>query len=409
VQLRCGLDPDKALFALSKELNVPAEELWRTGSFTRIVVRRELPKPPPAPKAKPTALDLRNAAIAGAVYLARNLEGDGRFRYEVDARTNFASPGYNWPRHGGATHFLAEAAGHSKVPALRDAARLAARQLAEQATANCGAHRCVGDRDPADLGSSALALLAYTEVLKHGIDDSLRVPAQELAEFLRSMQRKDGEFMHLYDRSKSRPIDIQLAYYTGEAALALARHYRLSRDRRDLDAAKAALFYTANRRWKFFGSHYYFDYEHWTCQAMAELWDLAPDRGALDLCMRWQHFNRKMQVDSSRLGDFEGGFADPLTPPRLAPAGSRSEGAVATLAVMRKAGSDPEEIAALERQIERSLAFMLRYQLTPGPSFLFANPAQMFGGFPGSAIDYIVRIDYPQHVGAAMLRYADMM
>src|SRR5262249_6431751 len=104
-------------------------------------------------------------------YLARNLHPDGTFRYEIDARTNTDIPGYNWPRHGGATLFLAETAGLTRAPDLIDAARRACRRLAEQTTLRCGAHRCIGEDDRVDLGSSALALLAYAAMVKGHVDD----------------------------------------------------------------------------------------------------------------------------------------------------------------------------------------------------------------------------------------------
>lgn len=409
IPLRCSIDANKVLALLGSQLGVSADELWRHGSFTRFTVRREVPGAALENDFAFTPDGLRKAALAGARYLARNLHADGTFRYEVDARTNTDIEGYNWPRHGGATLFLAEAASFSHAPDLMDAARRAARRLAEQTTLTCGAHRCIGEGDRVDLGSSALALLAYAEMVKGHVDDSFQRPVAELAEFLRSMQRPDGEFMHIYDRAQNRPIDVQYAYYTGEAALALARVYHITHDRKDFEAARAALAYTANKRWTFFGSRYWFDYEHWTCQAMAELWDEAPDYGALDLCVHWHRFNRASQLESRALGDFDGGFTDPLTPPRIAVAGSRTEGAVATLMVLRKANVPASEVAALTRQIERAFALMLRYQLTPGPAFLFADPAAMYGAFPGSPVDYTIRIDYPQHVGAGMLRYADLM
>ena len=69
--------------------------------------------------------------------------------------------------------------------------------------------------------------------------------------------------------------------------------------------------------------------EHWTCQAMDDLWDRAPNAGALDFCLRWQAFNRKLQYragDTPYDADGAYGFG-PLFAPRLTPVGSRSEAA----------------------------------------------------------------------------------
>jgi hypothetical protein len=84
------------------------------------------------------------------------------------------------------------------------------------------------------------------------------------------------------------------------------------------------------------------------------------------------------------------------------------EAAVATLTVARQAGVAASEVSALELEIKRGFAFLLRYQYTPGPSYLMPDPRALIGGFPGSPIDLHVRIDYPQHAGGALLRYWEL-
>ena len=409
--VRCSIDPEPALAALATELRTTPDELWKKGKFRRILTERKIRGGPPAPKRDVTPERLRAAALAAASHLARNLKPDGTFRYEIDALTGAETPDYNWPRHSGATVYLAEAAGRFRMRNLVNAAKRAAGRLTDHATLDCGKYRCIGNGDQVDLGSAALALLAYSQIVLFKIDESLVPRVVELTEFLRSMQRPDGEFMHLYDRVNNKPIDVQLAYYTGEAAYALSRAHLITKNPKDLAAARAALDLTANRRWTFFGSQYYWDSEHWTCQALADLWDRSQDHGALDFCLRWQRFNRAMQFDGKNpLGDYDGGFgADPLLPPRITPAGSRSEGAVATLEVAVKAGVDPDEIAALRSQLERSLGFMMRYQFMPGSTYLFPNPQAAVGGFVGSPTDYKMRIDFPQHCGNAMIRYMEFL
>jgi hypothetical protein len=411
--VRCGIDPEPALAALASELRTTPDELWQQGKLRRITVERTIRGQAKSPSDPPvTAERLREAALAAAAHLARNLRRDGTFRYEVDATTDEETPDYNWPRHSGATVYLAEAAGRFRNRTLLRAARLAASRLTDHATLSCGKYRCIGEGDRVDLGSAALALLAYSQLVLFKIDESLTPRVVELTEFLRSMQRPDGEFMHVYDRAKNEPVDVQYAYYTGEAALALSRAHRITKNPKDLEAARAALDLTANRRWTFFGSNYYWDSEHWTCQALADLWDRSKDWGALDFCLRWQRFNRAMQFDASNpLGEYDGGFgADPMLPPRITPAGSRSEGAVGTLEVAAKAGVDPDEIAALKNQLERSLNFMMRHQFVRGSAMhLFPNPRSATGGFVGSPTDYKMRIDFPQHCGAAMLRFMEFI
>jgi hypothetical protein len=405
--LRCGLSTERALELLASELGTSPAELWTSGELSRVVLQRSVRNAKQVLRAPITVQRMTESVLAAATYLASNLQEDGTFRYEVDVTKNEDIPGYNWPRHSGATLFLAEAATRFRGRLLLSAARRAARRLREHATLDCGKYRCIGEGERVDLGSSALALLAYVQLVEGDIDNSFKASALELTEFIRSLQRADGEFKHLFHRDKGEAEDVQLPYYTGEAAYALSRVHRISGNPKDLEAAKKALDFTANRRWTFFGSRYYWDSEHWTCQALGDLWDRSQDRGALDFCLRWHRFNRAVQFDSSnRLGDYDGAFTvDPTAPPRLTPAASRTEGAAGTLEVAAKAGVAASEIEALEEQIDRAIQFLLRHQFAPGPAHLFPNPALTYGGFPGSPIDYKVRIDFPQHAGSAMLRH----
>jgi hypothetical protein len=102
--------------------------------------------------------------------------------------------------------------------------------------------------------------------------------------------------------------------------------------------------------------------------------------------------------------------------PRLTPAASRGEAAGALLAVVRRSGggradaagsTESAEIAALDDELSRAVAFLLRHQLVPGraPMHLFAAPDVVQGAMPGSAVDDQLRIDYAQHAGSAMIRW----
>lgn len=409
---RCGIDPEPLLQLVARELRATPEQIWDKAELRRAVFKRRVRGAKPAEHIeKLTPEQLEKAVLAAATYLARNLKRDGSYRYEVELPRNAEVPGYNWPRHSGATLFLAEAAGRFRKPELIEAARRAAQHLVDHTLLRCGQWVCVGQGDRVDLGSSALALLAFAEIVRFGLDDSFKPHVASLTEFLRGMQRPDGEFKHLYDRAGNRAEDVQLPYYTGEAALALGRAHRITNDPRDLEAARKALAYTANERWTFFGSRYYFDSEHWTCQALEELWARAPDHGALEFCLAWQEWNRALQVQpSAKLGDYAGGFAnDPLFPPRLTPAGSRTEGAAATLTTAVAAGVDADEIRRLEEQVDSALRFVIRHQFTPGPAHLVRHHRSAWGAIPGSPTELKVRIDYPQHAGSAMIRYYEYL
>jgi hypothetical protein len=355
-----------------------------------------------------TPATLRAAALAAAQFLARGVSPEGRFRYTIDAPTDRTLPGYDWPRHAGAAFFLAQATELTSDATLRGAALRAARYLRDKATVDCGDAKCVGADALVDLGSSALAVIAMTEVARTGLDPSFRIPVAQLSKFLRAQQRPDGEFKHLFDRRTGQAIDIQGLYYSGEATLALARAYALTGDPADLDAAKRGLANLVGPAWSFFGDRYYFGEEHWTCQAMSDLWPRAPDPKALDFCERWRAYDGKMMYGPGEMAlDADGAFGvGPLVTPRLTPVGSRTEAGVATLDAMIRSNADPARREVLASQLHRSFALLMREQLRPGLSYLFANPADVYGAMPGSAVDWQLRIDFAQHSGSAMIRAA---
>jgi hypothetical protein len=413
IGLGLGLDMPLVMSILSERLAMTVGEVRDRARLERIRVVRSVRGAPALPAITADTMtenDVRDAVIAGGKYLARGVDAQGRFRYLVDAPTNRTLGGYDWPRHSGATYFLAQVARLSADPEIAYATLRAASYVRDQAVVACGADECIASGGLADLGSTALAAIAFVEVARSHLDASYALLVPKLTAFLRAQQRPDGEFMHEYDRATNRPIDVQLLYYSGEAALALSRAHSLLHDARDLDAATRALAHLTGPGWNFFGSHYYWGEEHWTCQAMADVWTRAPDAKALAFCMGWQAFGRKLQYasgDSPFDGDGAYGFG-PIVTPRLTPAGSRTEAAVATLDAGRKAGIDPRELDALERQIRHSLALLMRQQFRPGPRHLFADPAAIDGAMPGTAVDWQLRIDYLQHAGCAMVRWLDL-
>jgi hypothetical protein len=410
ISISLGLDTDRLLDLVAERLGTNRANVEEHASLRRIRVERqrddERPRIIPASL---TAADVRSAVVAYAQYLARGVSSEGRFRYTVNAPTNQELPGYDWPRHSGATFFLAQAASLTQDPALAAACGRAAALLRGAALSRCGDLPCVGDEAIVNLGSSSLALLAFAEIVDRDIDRSFRPQVVELAKFLRKLQRPDGEFMHEYDRVNQRPIDHQGLYYSSEATLALARAYGITRDPADLDAAVRGLRNIVGPAWSFFGDKYYFGEEHWTCQAMAVLWPYAPDPKALDFCVRWQAYGRKLQQqDGDSYFDADGAIGlGPVVTPRLTPVASRCEAGVATLDIAKKAGVAASEVAALDLQLRRALALLLRQQFRPGPKHLFKSPADVYGAMPGSEVDWELRIDYAQHAGSAMVRWLD--
>lgn len=408
IRLQLGVDPEVVLDALAAELDTSRDELVEHGTFRRLAMRHRVPPEPAPPVNEDT---LRTAAVSAGRYLARAVRSDGLYRYEVNGIDDQETDDYNWPRHCGATWFLSETANYTREPTLLDAAGRAARRLAEGALVQCGEHRCVAASDRADLGSSALGLLALVELVEGGSVPDLLPVVRDLAAFIRSQQRPDGEFKHFYDRQKNQPIDQQVLYYTGEAAFALARAERVTHDPKDLEAASRALAKLVDYPFWYIGWHYFWNAEHWTCHALGALWEKAPNPKALDFCLEWQEAVRTTAIwDREANPEYDGATsAGPFVPPALVGTATRMEAAVSTLRTARLAGVSAKQIDALEFGIKKGLAFLMRFQLEPGPQQVMVNPGVMRGGIPNTPTDFHVRIDNPQHAGTGLLHYLKLL
>jgi len=408
--LTAGLDADLALALLAERFQTSVSGLLERAELRRFRVARSLPLAPAARTITAETMtedDVRSGAIAAGRFLARGVDGEGRFRYLVDAPTNRTLAGYDWPRHAGATYFLAQTAGLVDDAKVNWATLRAASLLRDHAMVECGNNPCIGSDRVVDVGSTALAIIAFAEIATSKLDPGYALVVPGLTAFLRTQQRSDGEFMHEYDRNEGHPVDVQFLYYSGEAVLALSRAHSLLHDPRDLEAASRGLAHLVGPGWSFFGSRYYFGEEHWTCQATDDLWDRAPNAQALDFCLRWQAFGRKLQYEAGETPfDAEGAYGlGPLVTPRLTPVGSRSEAGIATLHAARRAGSPGGDVSKLEQQMRRSLALLLRRQFHPGLRHLLAEPDAVEGAMPASEVDWQLRIDYAQHTGSALVRW----
>lgn len=415
LSLTMGADMPIIVAVAAERLGKNPLDVRDHASFRRIRTERVIPGNIPERPIDGDSFDDAIASkwvLAAAHHLARGVGNEGRFRYLINVPSNQTLGGYDWPRHAGATYFVAQAAKHAHDVGDTDALSLdraalkAATLLGTSAFVPCGEHKCIGEGDTLEIGSIALTTIAFCEIVSTKLDASFLPLVRSLADTIVSLQRDDGEFRHEIHRDGSM-VDVQLPYFSGEAALALVRAHALTGDARYLEGARKSVAWLTGPAWRFFGDRYYFAEEHWTCQAVGETWPNAPNADALDFCLRWQAFNRSVQLHKEDcVLDCDGALGvGPLVTPRFTPVASRCEAGVATLDAAVKAKSDPKEISALRSQIRRSLALLARQQFHGQLEHLMASPDAVRGGMPGSEVDWQIRIDYAQHAGCAMMRW----
>jgi len=379
---------------------------------------------PPAPALSGWAL--RDAALAGGRYLVAHLAPNGRYVYEHDLWTGAATDAarlgsnYSMPRHAGTTYFLAELYRITREPWLREPIERAFAHLADLlAAGNCGgslpdgaAFDCVIDRGEqvAHLGSTALAVVALVEYQRATGDTRYLPLATRFAAWLRYMQRPDGSFRHLYDIKTRTPDDhAELLYYSGEAALALARMHAVTGEAGYAAAAERALDWLVDW-YDFFMAGFFYGEEHWTCIAAEAIWPAARRDKYMEFCHGYGAFLRAQQAEVGEHpdeDDFAGSYSlTPFVVPYNTPAGSRTEAMISAYLLGKHHGSPDPRVAA---QIRAALGYALGQQIRPDSAFDVASGplGQGDGAMPGTPLDRNIRIDYVQHVCSAMIRASE--
>lgn len=407
--LTFGLSPTKIAERLAKELGASPADILERGAFSRFAAGTIAADAYPREEAV-TLASLERGARESAKFLLRHQLPSGRFVYRYDASRDRErkGSGYSLPRHAGTAYFLAQAGRVLRMPEAREGARLALAWVRRVAFRHCGGERlgCVARDDFPDMGAAALTALAAAELLAGGDDPEVRDMLEQLTAFVRSMQRKDGELMHVYDLRAQKPIDVQKMYYSGEAAVALLASHRVLHDERDLVAVRPLMQHLTGAGWSFFGSRYFYGEEHWTCQAVAAAADRIQVPGGLDFCLRWLSYQHALMY---RKGETPWPVAGaigvgPVIVPRLTSVASRVEAGAPIYALALKSDRD---VAELRAQMHAHLELLMRMRWAPGPAHLFRDPEAALGGVPATQASLEVRNDFVQHAGSAMLAWAE--
>lgn len=435
-----GLDFERADMLLAKLAALPPGGYgaarrtyfrFRTDSFVErpretrdqappLPLTRGLPPAPPV-----TAESLRAAALAGGAYLVAHLSERGRYVYERDLSTGQGTdpdrPGpYSIPRHAGTTYFLAELYRITGEASLREPIERAFAHLQELVEAGgCagtlpGGARfaCVIDRGQtvADLGSTALTVVALAEYQRATGDARYQELAAALSAWILSMQRPDGSFAHLYDVPQARRDEhTELFYYSGEAALALARMHVVTGEARYRDAAERALDSLVGW-YDFFAGGFFYGEEHWTCIAAEAAYPAIQKDSYRRFCSGYGAFLRNQQAgpgEASDQADYAGSYnLTPFLIPYNTPAGSRTEAMISAYLLGQHHGQpDPR----LRRQVLAAAQYALGQQIRPESDFSVAARVPGIGAVPASPVDRRVRIDYVQHVCSALIRAVELV
>ena len=417
-EIRLGLHTEPALEAL--ELSGGSIERFRTESWVEHegqaleVIRGNTPT-----EARRGAEAWRRAAVEGGDYILRQLMDDGRFHYisnPLTGRSRGTSTS-SLPRHAGTVYALALLYGHTKSARFRRGAERGIEWLAKQIPGQCGGigGACVVRGRRAQLGSTALTVVGMLEYQRRTGDEQYAPIARRLVEFIRAMQRPDGDFHHLYDIREQRVMEEQrLMFASEEAALALVMAHEVlgegeseTAPDENLHAAERALDYLTSTKYDYFLGRFMYGADHWTCIAAEEAYPRLRARQYLDFCRGYAEFVGRIQYQPGQWSnnDFSGhyGFGAIMVP--QAPAAAGFTEAIVSTAALSRHHEEPE--AALRDQVALALDALTRDQIRADNAYMMRRPSDARGGIRRSLVEQEIRIDFTQHAVSALIRGSD--
>lgn len=175
----------------------------------------------------------RDAADRGAAKLVSLITPSGKFVYAYGAVTGKISPQYNLLRHAGSLWSVLRVKPGLSDPEKRTV--LASFRWLRDHTRTAGKdRRNVVEGGKINLGGSALALLAITEMLSLDLDPESSGQWELVAEgfvnwMIGQIQSDRRDFHHEVSLATGKPLPFRSEYYTGEALFALLSWYRLRR------------------------------------------------------------------------------------------------------------------------------------------------------------------------------------
>ena len=358
--------------------------------------------------ALPTPDLLLQRSVWAADYLMSSIADNGEIRYLYDPTYDRTLPGYNLLRHGGTTYAILQAYERTGFEPYRVASEAAIGFLLSNTRTDerngpfgGGRVRYVVESSHIKLGGAGLGLVMLSEFELATGEKTYREQAEELALYLVSQQKDDGEFVYFAPMIPGGdPKDATSEYYPGEAILGLAKQYALDGNPLWLETADRAARWLIEVRDAGKPAERLAN-DHWLMIAMSHLYEITGDEIylrhslALAQAVRFQQERHKGHERNHR--DYLGGYYEP---PRSTPAATRGEGLVAVLDTCELSGTDCDWVREL---LLTTIQHELQCQYTPDESWWLKNPSRSIGAFHGGIIDTQIRNDYTQHNLSAVL------
>jgi hypothetical protein len=356
----------------------------------------------------PTPDNLLGSIVAGADYLKRAVNAEGKFDYLYNPQLAASSKSYNELRHAGAVFAMMQVYEITEDPDLLAAAERAMGWLRDHTRGPNPADAVKGDWQAlfderlqvAKLGGAGLSLLAFgTHARVTG--DRQNLPLMTgYARFIEHMMKPDGDVeMRYYFKHEDREKEEKdVLYYPGEAFFGLATLHQLDNEARWIDVASRGIDYIADvRDGKL--SDAQIPHDHWLCYAINEVHKFKPKTNQVN--HGWRIFNAMNSRfnETHKDPDYVGGY---YKEPSSVSTSCRIEGTGALYRLARQLG-DEARMAQFRGVMAKGAQFLMRTQYNDLNTMFFHEPKKALGGFMMSYWSPEIEIDYVQHTISALI------
>lgn len=336
---------------------------------------------------QPTQPDaLLAAALAGGLHIARNMDAEGEYAYIIQGPSGEEGKGYNFPRHAGATWFLARLYKRTGDERIGEAARRGIAYMVKYTKFTPDGRAYVQDPTRKDgkawVGTTGLGVLGFIEL---GVEPELT--AQYIAFIASAVDDRGAIRGDMNTKTNAWPDQDEVTYAQGQGLLALA-----AAERAGVPGATAAFdrarLYVDGDYWPTPAAYFKTLDEHWMCLAAAAVQSVRGEANGQDVC---RAYLGEVALNAPHSGS-------PIQPYAGGAAGL-AEAVIAQAELDRRAG-------VKGRYLDRAKAYgdlLLEnaYQSSDAP--LLGNWQRLVGGFRDRPWVLDVRVDAVQHIGCALL------
>lgn len=351
--------------------------------------------------------DISRAAIDAMYWIQRNQNADGTYVYEYNVDTDELTPEYNNVRHAGVTMSLYQAYGKFQQTETLAVADRAMGWMIDRTERRHDWATLAPSGGYAELGATDLMLVSLAERRFATNDSQYDDLMRELARFIVSLQKDDGNFYIGYDLMKDETQrEGTSRYYPGESLLGLAHMHNIFPDEGWDEPALKALQYLTTMRDDVEDIDFPPLPDQWTAMAIGEMagWGLTEQQA--DYVHRLaSRFGLLVRTEAQRQGswyglEFRGRHA------RGAGAGTWIEGITG---LWRATWQDQRLEDIREPLEERAVCMsgiMAANQVSRAESDAYKRPGYVEGAW---LADGATRMDDQQHVLSGLIWTLDVM